>query len=501
MKVTTDKPEAGMAALTIEVPPDEYDRALDQAWRRVAQRVNIPGFRRGKAPRPLVERQVGQAAVDEEALRRLLPERYDAAVDEAGIVPIERPQLDLVQAERGKAVIFKATVAVRPAVDLGDYQHLEVSREPVELRQEEVQRVLERLQESQAQWVPVEDRGVETGDQAIVDLKIDFEASGDTPARTSDRKDAEVVIGENGYPEGFDQQLVGATPGETKQFTLTWQIGPGPGDPGYQEGTEPEMRTAHFTVAVKEIKRKQLPAQDDDFAKSLGEHDTIGELIDDVRKRLREEALSRARTDIENKAVEAAAEKAQIEMADRLIEAETDALVQERRNSLTQQRLTLERYLQVLGQSMEDFRKEVREQALRQLRARLVLDSVVEKEEITASPEEVQQEIETAAQSYGAQASQARRELSTPESRRRIETSSRRRKAIEKLVEYAGGYPTEVVDLTTSPSGDVAATAAAPAAGGGSPAGTADTAETPDAAPSAQQTQPAEPVAPTSTPA
>jgi trigger factor len=512
VKVTTEKPEAGMATLTVEVPPEEFDRAIDQAWRRIANRVNIPGFRRGKAPRALVERQVGPAAVDEEALRRLQPERYDAAVDEAVIVPLERPQFDLVQAERGKPVVFKATVAVRPVVDLGDYTALSIKPDVAELREDEVQRVLDRLRESQAQWIPVEDRGLEMGDQAIADLKIDFAASGDIPARTSDRKDAEIILGENGYPEGFDQQLVGAKPGDTREFTLSWQMGPGPGEPGYEEGTEPEQRTASFVVAVKEIKRKQLPALDDDFAKALGEHDTIGALTEDVRARLREEALRSARVATENKAVDAAVEAASIEMADRLVDMETEALVQERRNALAQQRLTLERYLQMMGQDEAAWRQEQREQALRQLKARLVLDAVGEKESLAVEPEAIEQEIETAAQGYGAQANQARRQLSTPESRRRIETGLRRRKAIEKLVEHAGGYPTDVVDVPAGsptedrvedraegpagstdgaaegPEGKGAVAAAAVEAGRG--AGGGDEAE-----------QSAQPVAPTSSPA
>ena len=174
MKVTTEKPEPGVAALTVEVPVEDFDRAIDQAWRRVAGRVNIPGFRRGKAPRPLVERHVGSAAINDEALRRLLPERYDAAVEETGIAPIERPAFDIVQLEPGKPLVFKATVAVQPTVELGDYEHLEVTPEPVDVTQEEIDNVLNRLREGQAQWIPVEDRGLEMGDQAIVDLGVEF---------------------------------------------------------------------------------------------------------------------------------------------------------------------------------------------------------------------------------------------------------------------------------------------------------------------------------------
>jgi len=448
VKVTTEKPEPGVAALTIELPPDDYEKAVDQAWRRVATRVNIPGFRRGKAPRALVERYAGAAAIDEEAIRRLLPERYDAAVQEEKLDPIERPQFEIVQMERGQPLVFKATVALRPAVELGDYSKLEIKPDTVEVRDEEVMNVITRLQESQAHWVPVEDRPVEMGDQILANLKMEFPDEGEgKPARTSDREDVEVVLGENGYPEGFDQQLVGAKPGETRRFELTWPFGPA------QEGEEPDMRSASFTVTVKDIKRKELPAVDDEFAKSLGEHESVEQLTLDVRRRLRDEALRAARTATENKAVEAAVEKTTFEIPERLIEAETEALAQERRRSLEEQRLTLERYLQLTGQTEEAWRSELRVQAARQLKARLVLDEVVEKEKLEATPPEVQAEIDSTAMGYGEQAQQVRRALSTDESRRRIATSLRRQKAIQLLVERAGGYPEDTTGIDTGETG------------------------------------------------
>ena len=245
MKVTTEKPTPGVAALTIEVPSEHYERALDQAWRRVGNRINIPGFRRGKAPRPLVERYAGPATIDDEAIRRLLPETYDAAVAETGIAPIERPQFDIVQMERGKPLIFKATVALRPTVDLGDYQQIDIKPDTVEVREEEVQNVLDRLRETQAQWVPVEDRGVETGDQIIADVQMSFPDEGEgKPARTTDREDAEIIVGDNGYPGGFDQAVIGAQPDETRTFTLQWPFGP------QEEGNPPDLRSAEFTVTA-----------------------------------------------------------------------------------------------------------------------------------------------------------------------------------------------------------------------------------------------------------
>jgi trigger factor len=453
VKVTTEKPEPGVAALTVEVPAEEFDRAVDQAWRRVAGRVNIPGFRRGKAPRPLVERHVGPAAINEEALRRLLPQRYDAAVEETGLHPIERPAFDIVQLEAGKPLVFKATVAVQPTVELGDYNELRVEPEKVEVGQEDVDRVLDRLREGQAQWIPVEDRGLEMGDQAIADLTVTFPPEEERPERQTERKDSEVILGENGYPEGFDRELLGARPGETRTFSLTWGTPPSPAaadaEAGAEAGAEAtdepataERPTTTFAVTVKDVKRKQLPELDDDFAKSLGDHDTLAALTDTVRARLAEEALRSARVATENRVVDAAVEQASYEIPERLVEAETDALGQERSQSLSGQGLTVERYLSLVGRTPEDWRAEQRQQAERQIKARVMLDAVAEREGLSVSPDEVEDEIERTAQGYGQQADEVRRALMTQDSRRRIASSLRRHKAIERLVQIAGGYPT-----------------------------------------------------------
>jgi trigger factor len=482
VKVTTEKPEPGVAMLTVEVPAEDVDRAVDSAWRRVANRVNIPGFRRGKAPRPLVERHAGAAAIDEEALRRLLPERYDAAVDETGISPIDRPAFDIVQMERGKPLIFKATVPLRPTVEPGDYSAITIEQETVTVTDEQVDRTLDSLRENQAQWLPVEDRGVEMGDMVIADIKIRLPAEDGGEPRESERKDSEVILGENGYPQGFDDQLIGATVGDSREFTLSWGLPSSgteepateqpEGTPGGEEGAEQsekpepqaEQRTATFAIIVKDIKRKEVPEFDDEFAKSLGSHDTLEDLKTDIRRRLYAEALRAARTNTENKAVDAAIGKASYELPERLIEMETDALAQERERALAQQGIVLERYLSIIGTSREDWRQEMRQQAERQVKARVLLDELAEREEVTVLPEEIQQEIEATILSYGEQAAQVRRALATDQARQRVQNSLRRHKAIQKLVEYAGGYPVDEMGLFT-PQAQIAEEAEDVAAG------------------------------------
>ncbi|HET7767356.1 MAG TPA: trigger factor [Chloroflexota bacterium] len=465
MKVTTEKTEPGVATLTVEVPAEEFEKAADGAWKRLAGRVNIPGFRRGKAPKPLVERHVGQAAIDEEALRQLLPKQYDAAIEEAGLFPIERPQFNIEKFERGQPVVFTATVALRPTVESGDISSLTIEPEKVEVTDEEIDRVVDRLRESQAQWLPVEDRGVELGDQVIADVTITFppRPGDDEPTEregsTSERKDSEIILGENGYPKGFDDQLLGARADETKEFELTWEITTGrqPVPEGAPEGTEgepiKEERRATFAVAVKDVKRKELPALDDAFAKSVGDYESLDALRTDVKRRLYSEALRSARTATENKAVDAAIEKATFEIPDRLLEAETDALAQERRQALAQQRIALERYLQIMGQSEEDWRADVKRQAERQLKARLLLDELAQQEALEVDQAQVDEEIERTAMGYGEQADQVRRSLRGEEGRRRVTTSLRRHLAIQKLVERAGGYPPDELGVLSEEGG------------------------------------------------
>ena len=459
MKVTTEKTDPGVATLTIEVPAEDFDKAVDGAWKRLANRATIPGFRRGKAPRPLVERHVGQAAIDEEALRRLLPEQYDAAVEQSGLHPIERPSFNIEQFERGKPVVFKATVSLRPTVTLGDLEKITVEPETVAVTDEEVDRVVDRLRESQAQWLPVEDRGVEKGDQVIADVTIAFPPRPDQPeaeGSTTERKDNESVVGENGYPQGFDEQLLGAKAGDTRQFDLTWEITTGYEPPAESEpeGTQgeaiKESRTATFTVAVKDVKRKELPAVDDGFAKSVGEYESLDVLRTDVRRRLYGEALRAARTALENKAVDAAIERTEFEIPDRLLEAETDALAQERRQALAQQRIALERYLQIMGQSEEDWRAEIKRQAERQLKARLLLDELAERDSIEVDQALIEEEIERTAAAYADQADRVRRSLRADEGQRRVRTSLRRHQAIQKLVEYSGGYPADEMGVLSA---------------------------------------------------
>ena len=275
----------------------------------------------------------------------------------------------------------------------------------------------------------------------------------------SERKDSEVIIGQNGYPNGFDEQVAGMKPGDTRQFDLTWDL---PGvepveepaaaegeDAATEEGSdvkpEPEKRTrtTAFTVVAKDIKRKSLPDVDDAFAASVGTYQTVTAMREDIKRRLYSNAMRSARAGTENKALDAAVEKTSFEIANRLIEMETNALVEERRRSFAQQRIPLERYLQIMGTSEEDWRQEQRVAAERQLKARVFLDAYADKEELSVSPEQIDREIDVAALSYGPQAAQAKRELSTPDSKRSIGRTLRRHLALEKLVGTVGSYPVD----------------------------------------------------------
>lgn len=428
ISVHTARPEPGVVALTIEVPVEDFDRAREQAWRRVAQRVDIPGFRRGKAPRALVERRVGPGVVDEEALRTLLPQVYDQAVEDSGVTPIDRPQFSVEHMDAGKPLVVKATVAVQPTVDPGDYGSVRVEPDPVEVTDDEVHGAIERLRNQKAQWAVAEDRPLATDDRASLDLSISW-----SDGRTADHKALDVVLGENDFPQGFDAQLAGAHRGETREFVLTWKSTD-------RSGQETE-RSASFRATVREIRVKQLPELDDEFAKSVG-HDSEEGLRGGLRERLLAEKRQAASSKLKEAAAEAALASATFEIPARLVELEAAALAEEQRRVLARQRVTPEQYLQLTGKTAEQWEAEQLANAEKQLKTRLLLDEIAAHESIEGTADEVDEEIERTVAAYGEQADQVRRTLSTPESRRRILSSVRRHKALDWLADVATGHTT-----------------------------------------------------------
>lgn len=423
MKISTERLEKSQMALEVEVEPEQLERSMDRAYRRLVAKTNIPGFRRGKAPRHMVERYLGRAALLEEALDILVPEAYNQAIDEQDIEAIGQPNIEILKIE--PTVSFKATVPIRPTVELGDYRELTVPHEPQQITDEQVAQTLEEMRSRYAPWEPV-DRPVEFDD--LVTLDIDSTIEGEryfqqTAASFPVRKDWPVPV------PGFPEQLVGMTKGEAREFTLTM-----PDDyPDQRRAGKP----AEFTVSVSEIKAKQLPELNDEFAKTVGEgFDSLDALRDQVRKDLQENLDRESRARLESEVIDAVVAQAQIEYPEILVEHEVQHLMEDDRSIPKDSKGRIEEsFFRAIGQTPEEFRERYREEAVKRVERTLVLSNVTEAEHIEATPEEVDAEIDRLVQDMGEQAEAMRNFFTSEESRASIQRVLVRRKTMDRLIE------------------------------------------------------------------
>jgi trigger factor len=432
VKVSTQEIEKSQVVLEIEVDPPRLDRALDQAYRRVAGRLKVPGFRPGKAPRPLVERMVGRESLLEDAIEHLVPEVYREAVDQENLYPIEEAAFEVVEAEPLK---IKATVPVRPTVQLGEYRSLRRELTTPEITDEQVDNVIAQLRESHATWAPVE-RPVQLEDRVAMDVHgtVDEKV-------ILDRQDVEYVVrGESDRPmPGFAEQLVGMAAGDEKSFTLAV--------PADFEDPDLAGKQAAFQVKVHWVKEKQLPELDEAFASSVGTFSTLDELKQEVRQELQGRAEATARQELQEGLIQAVVDASTLELPPQAVEKQAARLRQQLAGSLDRQGITVEQYRQLTGKSAAEFDEELEADARRELTRLFVLDEVAKAEEIAVDPVEVETEIRRAA-GEGADARHLMREaLARRETRARVEAAIRERKTIAHLVEMAtgatDGKPTE----------------------------------------------------------
>jgi trigger factor len=424
VKVSTQEIEQSQVVVEIEVEPPRLERAMDQAYRRMAGRLKVPGFRPGKAPRPLVERMIGRESLLEDAIEHLVPEVYREAVDQENLYPIEEASFEVVEAEPLK---IKATVPVRPAVQLGEYRGLRRELTTPETTDEQVEHVLGQLQESHATWAPVE-RAVQLEDRIAMDVHGTVE---DKPIL--DRHDVEYVVrGESDRPmPGFAEQLVGMSAGDDKSFTLAV--------PADFEDADLAGKQAAFDVKVHWVKEKQLPELDDAFASSVGTFSTLDELKQEVRGELQARAEATARQALQEGLIDEIVGGASLELPPQAVEKQSERLRQQLASSLDRQGISLEQYQQLTGKSPAEFAQELEADARRELTRLFVLDEVAKAEEIAVDPVEVETEIRRAA-GDGADARRLVREaLARRETRARVEAAVRERKTIAYLVDMATG--------------------------------------------------------------
>ena len=389
MSLQVEKLEKNMAKLTIEVPAEELEKAMQNAYLRAKNRITIPGFRKGKAPRKMIEQMYGKGIFLEDAANALIPEQYSKALEECDLEIVSQPEIDVTQIEPGKAFIFTAEVAVKPEVTLGEYKGLEVPKSETEVTDEEIEAELKKEQEKNSRTITVEERGAENGDIAT----IDFEGFVDGTAFEGGKgTDYPLTLGSGSFIPGFEDQLVGAKAGDHVEVNVTF--------PEEYQSKDLAGKAAVFQCDVKKVETKELPELDDDFAQDVSEFETLAEYKEDIKKNLTERKEKEARTAKENAAVDKAIENAQMEIPDAMIETQISQMLDDFSRRMQSQGLTMEQYMQFTGMTADKMREEMKPQALKRIQTRLVLEKIAETENIQPSEEEVNEEIGKMAEMY-----------------------------------------------------------------------------------------------------
>lgn len=390
MTVKWEKLEGNQGVLTVDVDSTKVDEALDKAFKKVSKQVNVPGFRKGKIPRSIFEKRFGVESLYQDALDILLPEAYANAIDEAGITPVDRPDIDIEQIEKGSNLVFKATVIVKPEVQLGEYKGIEVEETNTEVTEEDIENELKQMQERHAELIVVEDGAIENGDTAVMDFEgfVDGEAFEGGKA-----ENYSLEIGSGQFIPGFEEQLVGLKAGEEKDIEVNF--------PEEYHSEDLAGKPATFKVKLHEIKRKQLPALDDEFAKDVNEEvETLDELKAKLKEKLTSNKENEAEQNKRDAVVEKAAENATIDIPEAMINTETDRMLQEFGQRLQMQGMNLDMYYQFSGTDEEGMREQFKADAQKRVRINLTLEAIAETENLEATDEDVEKELEKMAEMY-----------------------------------------------------------------------------------------------------
>ena len=389
MSLQVEKMEKNMAKLTIEVAAEDLEKAMQNAYQKAKGRISIPGFRKGKAPRKMIEQMYGKGVFLEDAVNALIPEHYSKALAECELEIVSQPTIDITQAEPGKAFIFTAEVATKPEVTLGDYKGVEVPKTEITVTDEDVDAEIKKEQEKNSRTITVEDRAAQNGDTAT----IDFEGFVDGEAFEGGKgTDYPLTLGSNTFIPGFEEQLVGANTGDHVEVKVTF--------PEEYQAKELAGKEAVFQCDVKKVEAKELPELDDDFAQDASEFDTLAEYKEDIKKNLTEKKEKEARAAKENAAVDKAIENAQMEIPDAMLNTQVRQMLDDFSRRMQSQGLTMEQYFQFTGMTLEKMQEEMKPQALKRIQTRLVLEKIAEVENIQPTDEEVEEEFKKMADAY-----------------------------------------------------------------------------------------------------
>lgn len=389
MSVQVENLEKSMAKLTIEVSAEQFEAAMQKAYIKNKGRIQLPGFRKGKAPRAMIEKMYGAGIFYEDAANEIIPEAYEEAAKESGLVITSQPEIDVTQIEKGKSFIFTATVAVKPEVTLGEYKGLEYEAQPVEVTDEEVEEELKKVQNQQARTVTVEDRPVADGDI----VTIDYEGFVDGTAFAGGKgTDYDLTIGSHSFIDTFEEQLVGKNAGEETEVNVTF--------PEQYHEASLAGKPATFKVTVKAIKAKELPELDDEFASEVSDFETLDEYKADLKAKVLERKEKEAKTAKQNALVDKAVENASMEIADAMITSQARNMANDFAQRLQMQGMTVDQYLQYTGLTREALVDQMKPQAETRIKNRLVLEAIAKAENIEVSDEEVEAEMQKMADAY-----------------------------------------------------------------------------------------------------
>lgn len=425
MSVQVETLEKSMAKLTIEVSAEEFETALDKAYKKNKNKISLPGFRKGKAPRAMIEKMYGTGVFYEDAANDLIPDAYESAAKESELEIVAQPSIDVTQIEKGKPFIFTATVAVKPEVTLGDYKGIEVEKKNAEVTDEELQAEIDKVRESNSRMITVEDRAVQDGDITTIDFEgfVDGE-----PFEGGKGEDYPLTIGSHSFIDNFEEQLIGKNIGEETEVNVTF--------PEQYQAEELQGKPAVFKVTIKEIKVKELPELDDDFAQDVSEFDTVDEYKEDLKKKLLENKEAALKREKEEDVVGKIIENATMEIPDPMVDTQVRQMVQEFSQRIQSQGLSLQQYMQFTGMTPESLTNELQPQALKRIQSRLVLEAVVAAENIETSDEDLEKELEKMAEMYQMEADKLK-ELVGEEEKKQIALDLAVQKAVELVVDAA----------------------------------------------------------------
>ena len=389
MSLQVEKLEHNMAKLTIEVSAEELEKALQGAYNKQKKNISIPGFRKGKVPRQMIEKMYGPEVFYDDAANQLIPEAYGKVYDEEDLEIVSQPKIDIVQIEKGKPFIFTAEVALKPEVTLGEYKGLKVEKISNRVTQKEIDAKLAEEQEKNARTVSVTDRPVQDKDEVV----LDFEGFVDGVAFEGGKgENYPLTIGSGSFIPGFEDQLIGANLEEEKEVRVTF--------PEEYHAKDLAGKDAVFKCTVHEIKVKELPELDDEFASDVSEFETLDAFKADIKAKIKEQKIAEGKRKQEDKAVEEAVANAQMDIPDAMIDTEVRQMANDIAQRLQQQGLTMDQYFQFTGMTAEKMTEELKPQALKRIQTRLVLEAIVKAENIEISDEKIDEEIQKMAESY-----------------------------------------------------------------------------------------------------